>query len=77
MCLLALYEKVAQPQNLTFSQRKFYNFNFLNCSVNLRKKYSLKSTIFKHSVISLNFNPQSNREFLRYKALKMTFGQGP
>ena len=37
----------------------------------------MKSTIFKYSVIFLDFNLQSNREFLNNKALKMTFGRGP
>ena len=37
----------------------------------------VKSTIFKHSVFSLDLNLQSNRELLRYKALKMTLRKGP
>ena len=29
MCLLAWYDKVAQPQNMTFSQRKSWAESFL------------------------------------------------
>ena len=67
MCLLAWYDKAAQPQNMAFSQRKLCAESILNLIFYLarvmKEKVSVKSTILKHSVISLDFNLQSNREF--------------
>ena len=64
-----------QPQNMTFSQRKFSYFNILPSSGNLRE-FVGKIDNFQ-TFISLDFNLQYNREFLRYKALKMTLRRGP
>ena len=52
---------------------KFSNFNILHCSGNVRKIFGKICNVqtFCH------FHRQPNREFLRYKALNMTFGRGP
>ena len=57
--------------------RKYSYFIFLHWSGNLRIFFRKNLQFWNHSVISLNFNFQYNREFLRYKALKKRFGQGP
>ena len=78
MCLLAWYDKATLKYDVFTTEvmsSKFSYFNFLPCSGNLRKIVS-KIDNFQ-TFISLDFNLQSNREFLRYKALKMTFGRGP
>ena len=57
-----------QPLNMTISQLESREASFLILIFYLA---------FKHFVLSLYFNLQSYREFLSYKALKMTFGSGP
>ena len=72
MCLLAWYDKATSKYDVFSTEvmsSKFSYFNFLPCSGNLRKIVS-KIVNFQ-TFISLDFNLQSNREFLRYKALKM------
>ena len=75
MCLLAWYDKAAQPQNMTFSQRKSWAASFLVSIFYIARviveKCSVKPTILKTFYHFLNFNLQSNREFLRYKGPKM------